>query len=606
MGSFGLNSAIEFDAVGSPAAVSSTFARTGTYSGKVLNPITAASPQSFRKDFLVTAVNTGKFYARVCIYIHAGPGATTAIFGLSNSTSNTAAFCRLVALTSARKLQIRDSTNAQVGSDSASALNTDQWYTIDLMVDFTTPKCEVRVDGTVVLTDNTMANTTTVSRMHFGCNLGQTAIIGTTSLELYFDDYALNKDSGTNETGYVDPTEGFYYLWPDGDAATSSMTTYTIEGSSPAASTWQSVNESPTPDDGVTYLRRPLVSGSADRGNDFTMQDPTTVYGFRTTDTITCIQVHVRGGANSTADTTTRNVLPRIKSHDGGATPTANVLEGASVHLNTNITTPVWNLDGTSNSTNFPLPGLTSYGIVASTGVPLGDSTIDGTTNIRWPTSGANSLVNFQIGFHSESTTGSLSNYSAVSTIYAVVGRIPGPIQVSISDLLALSDTATPTVAYSKSITNSFGLTDSKTAETGGSTVNRTINDSFGLTDVVPRSYAQTFSDSFGFDDSGLAVTSSPDHFILTDFLGRDITRTLTDSLGLQDNVGLIVQQPGQVTFGDRLGLTDANRTAALAINRTINDTLGMVDTVHAATALTVLADVVFEIGHHVEGWRIG
>lgn len=163
----------------------------------------------------------------------------------------------------------------------------------------------------------------------------------------------------------------------------------------------------------------------------------------------------------------------------------------------------------------------------------------------------------------------------------------------TVDDNLGLTDTTAVAVAYARSQDDPAGLTDTTSVSTAGAGA-RTVDDPLGLTDTAAAAagHARTRDDPLGLADTaapaaGFARTVT-DNLGLTDaastqLTGGGFTRTVADTLGLSD-AGAPQQIDIAETLDNPLGLTD---TVAVVTThaRTVTDNLGLTDTTSASTA---------------------
>jgi hypothetical protein len=153
-----------------------------------------------------------------------------------------------VRLISGPKLQLVNSITGST-ADGSTTLSTNTWYRIEVkcVVEDIGGSAELMLDGNLEasISNEDTYDGTTYARLRLGV---QTT--GISNYEMYFDDVAMGDATGTDFTGY--PGEGrIFAAKPNGQTSAG----WTIAGSSPAATNWEGVDETPTaqPNDGTDY-----------------------------------------------------------------------------------------------------------------------------------------------------------------------------------------------------------------------------------------------------------------------------------------------------------------------------------------------------------------
>jgi hypothetical protein len=242
-------------------------------------------------------------YVRLYLYIASLPGGNDAIIRFSTTANTNRAGIRL---TSGGVLQLINSSSVQVGSDS-SALSTGQWYMIELRIDATTNPgtVEARLNGQVFASGSNNIQGSW-ARIQFG------SMTAAMTADLYFDDIVVNDTTGSFQNTYPGPGR-ILHLYPTG---AGDQTQWTIGGSTPAATNWQSVNEV-TPDNAVT-----LVSSNTLSQEDwYDVASPAIGAG----DVINVVQVGGRFN-NNTADAVTAFVFQLMKASGGTVAQSASII----------------------------------------------------------------------------------------------------------------------------------------------------------------------------------------------------------------------------------------------------------------------------------------
>lgn len=547
----------EWTTTGSTGASIATGAkRSGTYGLKVLNP-TSGVRGGTGQD-LSASSNLTTLFARFYLNIQTLPNVAASVFGFLQ-TAGSLSVQDFVRLETSGALTWLVGGTAGIAS---SPLSTNTWYRVEVKYDSSggagAHVAEMKIDGSVI---GTLTGQTFTRANELACAVGNVGGSATTTGEWWIDDVAVNDTSGSAQTSY--PGEGSVVMARPNAAGDSTI--LVKGGSSPAATNWQSVNESP-PDDGVTFVGR--VTGSAStQTDDYNVSDPVSDLGMKASDTVTLVQLSMRGGSNNASLIAARQYTYRLKSASGGT-----VLTSSAIGFNING----W----TTNGTTAPkLPQLTSYSINNGTGAPLTDN-----SGIPWPVQGTNSLTNLQIGMQNGQTS-SASQTCQITAVWLTIDFVPGPLTATITDNLGLTDTASQESAFAHTQTDALGLTDTALPQSNGLNISVTIADPFGMSDVVPRALTATITDHLGATDNGHALTSSLERIGFTDNVRVSIgkNQTFTNSLGMADLVTEVATGPSNLTFSqsDRAGLTDSITVAiGQGLTATITDSFGLTDAV--------------------------
>lgn len=319
----GLNSAtagVEFPVVTTPFAISTTTTRPNSDG----HSIRINAGNGFARLDMYSANQTGTAYIGVAIYINSAVNASTQLIRWSN-VSNTSV--GNITLTATNTLVLLNSAGAQIGSAS-SALSVQTWYYVELKI--TAPSnpgtLEGRLNGSVFATGNN-SNQGSFGRALFG------TITGTqTTSDIFFTDIKVNDSTGTSYNSY--PGSGNVLIVHPNGAGESSG--WTIGGSAPAATNWQSVNEVP-PNDAVTLVSESLL-GDVDL---YTVGST----GLTSTATINAVAVGGRFNNGTTADPTTNFQFEIEKTNAG------TKLQSASITPNTTT----WSTNSVAAPFTYPL-----------------------------------------------------------------------------------------------------------------------------------------------------------------------------------------------------------------------------------------------------------
>lgn len=325
-----LTDGVEFD-LHSGFTISNTIKRSGYYSGRVSSLSSGNAQDVFHALDDGTGINVT--FSRFYLQITTSPSAENMIFLLNDSVSNLSTPLVYVTLDSTGALRLYDEDGV-IGSAS-SVLSTNTWYRIEVKLDKSAAAgshiVEGKVDGTVFATASNRNISFGASSIAVGGNLNGEA---QTQGDWYFDDIAINSNSGAAQTSY--PGDGkIVHLHPN---SAGDQTNFTATG---AATNWQCVNEI-TPDDVTTY-----VTNTADVQIDtYNLDNPKLFIG--ATPTITLVHVGMRFTTNNGG--AALNFTPRILKVTGGT-----VLEGTAAST-ASIT---WLTNAAAAPFNYPLTAYT-------------------------------------------------------------------------------------------------------------------------------------------------------------------------------------------------------------------------------------------------------
>ena len=179
-------------------AISSTIFRSGAYS---LRCNASSTTPFWRHQVLSADSSTVIGYLRAYLYIASLPSANVQI--LRFVTSANGPQCS-IQLNTNGQLRLNNNLAVQIGSNS-SALNTGQWYRLELSFNPATGAVDARIDGSSFASGSTA--TGSWSRVIVG-------VISSVTADLYFDDVAVNDNSGSFQNSF--PGDGKYvHLYPN-------------------------------------------------------------------------------------------------------------------------------------------------------------------------------------------------------------------------------------------------------------------------------------------------------------------------------------------------------------------------------------------------------
>ena len=301
--------------------------RSGTYAGRS-NPST--SIQRFNYTFHVSGVTIA--YVRFYLRIATLPGSLNSIAFISGDDT-----LAEIQLNASGTLELWDNFNGvQIGSDS-SALSVNTWYRIEVKVDVTTLSAtalEAKIDGTAFASGT--ANYTGLSGA-YGLRLGG---ISNGTYDIYFDDIAVNDNSGSFQNSYPGAGE-IIHLLPNAIGDNSAWTPTSGDN-------YTNVDEV-TPDDATTIVSATGVGGEID---DYNLA--ATPAAMDSDDVINYVGVGVRFSVSGASS----GVELRLKASSGGTTDDTTIISSdtATTYFTNDDLAPK-NYLAFGNDSNYEQPG---------------------------------------------------------------------------------------------------------------------------------------------------------------------------------------------------------------------------------------------------------
>lgn len=390
----GFDSTGEFDVVKN-ATVSTAIFRGGLASARI-NLTTSNS--TLGKQISPSATKlSGKVFIRGYLYLEALPTSiSTGVAGnhsditiiVPNDGSSAAAEVTIDASGVIRLYQ--DGTIRSVVGTS-SALNTGQWYRIEMGYGNSAKYVELLIDGVSIGSTNAAAGMIGIYEVYYGCGLFSNE---SATVDMYWDDMAINFDGGVVQNSW--PGAGqIVNLMPNATGDNNAFSG--VGGAAGAANNYTRASSAPADDTTYNY---DTIPGDID---DFNLTD--TPASITSGDTINVVHVGIRGKVTTIG--TGMTYLARIKKASSGTLSTSPVL------------TPV-------NSTRFIDNTGTSNQPTATFSWPLTLSTDpDGNA---WTKS---TLDSAQVGYMLESPASTCTFY--VSDAWLVVDSTPGTASLSIN-----------------------------------------------------------------------------------------------------------------------------------------------------------------------------
>jgi hypothetical protein len=321
--------AVEWQVVGGSPAISTSIKRSGAASLQI-SGLASGTPK-----FVLQRVNTtfSAYVVRFYLYYVTLPSAENTIFTFVNGITITAPSLNIRLQTDGSLKLYSDAT--VIGSAS-SALSANTWYRIEVRYsEDPAPGSQIgsaRVDGSDFASSSALT-LTDMQSIVLGGNLRSEA---QTQGEWYVDDVAFNDSLGANQNSY--PGAGsVVYMRPD---ATGDNNSGTLGGSAPAATTWESLDET-TPNDGTDFVSFSNIANVLD----VNCASAATA-GIGASDTVTLVQVGLRWNATTAAACSSQL---RIKSQASGTTATGTL---------TTTAVTAWHINDDTTPRNYK---LTSY-----------------------------------------------------------------------------------------------------------------------------------------------------------------------------------------------------------------------------------------------------
>lgn len=316
-----LTAAMELNGFAGSPSLTTTNARLGIGRCMRVTGMTSATQLGAGVSLYVaatTATNGIGFWFRM----DTAPSADNTIFAFTNSVTSVGTVRMNVALTSGGQLKLRTGGTTQLGSNSAT-LNAG-WNLIQVILNIapggSSEVLQASLNGTQFASSTTSSGFSSIQSAWLGANLQLEA---QTAGDWSFDDLAI-------DSAATYPTPGkIYTLFP---SAAGDSTQWTIGGSSPAATNWQSVNSNP-PDDAITFVSS-TTGGQIDL---YKLTDP----GLGSTDTVNYVAVNLRGN-NNTA-TSNLGVSPVLMKVTGGTQVTGSQMAPNATTWRTNAINTVLN-----------------------------------------------------------------------------------------------------------------------------------------------------------------------------------------------------------------------------------------------------------------------
>jgi hypothetical protein len=550
---------MEWETTTGTVSINTTTKRSGAASIRC-NPTSGTGyiQHRFRVD------STARVFLRAYVYVASMPTADTGILTYGDGATGWRPEIRL---RTNGTLQVWDTgTSAYVGTAS-SALSTGTWYRVELdYADSLADAVNAYLDGTE------FTGGTAVTDMNGG-GVIRVGVQTSCTADIYFDDIAVNDDTGTAQTGL--PGAGsIVHMQPDsaGDNAA-----WPVRGGTNSGANWSQVDEI-TPNDATAYVER--SGGVASQPIDDHACESATSAGIGSSDTVTLVHVGIRGGSTS-ATATGRAIWARVKGQSSGT-----VLEGASQDLSVN---------GWLTHTE-PVPKtykLTAY--------------VNPQDSAAWAPS---DLDTMQIGYR---PTTSNTNLIRVTACWALVEFVPSagsphtismglitetdtlspivPVKdiVKAVGLITETDTLQPMTAVKSAITVALGLI-AETDTVSPITPIKNIVKAIGL--ISETDTTQTFTAVKSSKTANLGLITETDvalGFAMPKFIAVDQIIETDTPLSIT---------PVKAAIAVQLGLiTETDTTLAITPIKTIVKALGLITETDAPQPMTVIKDTTVQLG---------
>ncbi len=304
----------EWDTVAGTINIDTTTKRSGDASARVQS-MGSGTEESVSETF-AAADDEGPFYFRTYLYITTAPASSSEnrIFEYKNSGGTVLSY---LTLTDTRTLKLYDE-DGQVGSAS-TVISASQWHRIEIKIDATgsgsADTVEGRIDGINFASSGTRNLSTGVNQIFLGGNLNAEA---QTQGDWYFDDVALNKNSGSIQNSY--PGSGkIVHLRPNADGDAVAWTNAYTE------------IDDTDPDESTTMITASTLNAIEEAN----LTDTSTA-GIGASDIITLVSPGVRFSTSTATQLNTRIIL---KDNTGAPAIYSNEIIGVSTTWYTNKNT---------------------------------------------------------------------------------------------------------------------------------------------------------------------------------------------------------------------------------------------------------------------------
>lgn len=242
------------------------------------------------------------YYTRFYIYIATMPSSDTQIFEYTDDTATVTHAGITLKTNGTMQAYYNSSSNRQSLGSVSSALKTKSWYMIEVRCDETGSNAilDFKLNGTRFAngTVTLYAFVGNQGRVSFRIDAGVWG--NTATADLYFDDIAINQNTGSYQTGF--PGEGrIVHMQPNAAGDT--------DNTSSSPNGWQNVDEV-TPDDATTVA-------TFDAANDVLAVNTESAAsaGINSYDSVTLVQIGIRERAASAAS---ENWQLGVKSQSSG------------------------------------------------------------------------------------------------------------------------------------------------------------------------------------------------------------------------------------------------------------------------------------------------
>lgn len=327
---------VEWTSVGSsPPTIQSTTKRSGTYALQITSLSSLSSQKHLIYQYL-SVEGSSNTYFRVYVRFDTLPTIEDAFVGFNDTTVSTSLLAYLT-IDNSGVVKLYDEDGQITGT---TTLSTTTWYCLEVHIN-TTPAAgshvvEARVDqGSTFASSSTRNISSTNNQLAFVLGGNLTAENNSTG-NWYFDDVAINDNSGSFQNSWPGPGEVIHLL-PDGDGDNTAWT-----------NTFTNIDEV-TPNDGTDYIE----SNTLNQIEEVTLA--ATPASLDTTDVITTVQVYTRFTLSS-AISTDPTFVTRIKSAPSGTVEESATISPTSTSWLSNAVA----LPRTPSLTLYDLPGAST------------------------------------------------------------------------------------------------------------------------------------------------------------------------------------------------------------------------------------------------------
>lgn len=483
-------SGIEFDNSSIPAAIS--FVTSPVHGGGYALQIATSSQASFFIYNPFSSNQTTGVYLRVWIQVISTPNVDTKIAALFNSST---AQRSAIILTTGLQLQLVNSSNTQVGSNSAT-LSTNTWYCLEMY-------CDASVsNGTITARLGGEVFASGAGNSSSGWSSYRIGLLTSGTGTILFDDVAVNDNQGTAQNSW--PGVSFITRMTPSGAGDSNAFSVQVGGTAGSTNNYTRVNEV-TPNGATSYNGDAVVS-------DADMFTVTAASSIPSDAYINCVVVGGQYANLTLADSTTAFKFQAEKSTGSTKSQSAAIIP--------NSTSYVVNTSGSAST--YPLIMYND-----PTGSPWSSATV----------------ASMQIGYI---TTAVGVNAAAISTVWALVDYSLAAT-VNTSETITTSENRSVSEVSIVSLSDSISLSENVVLDATGQfsrsdtiTTNESVQISI-VNDIRLSDSISTNENVVANNPIGVSVSELLSITELPSVLAGTTTISISDSMTISENINMRV-----------------------------------------------------------------